>query len=141
MGVEILFWRVLQRPGKPLLFGIRGRTLVFGLPGNPVSSSICFDRYVRTTIGRMLGRRITERPRRNATLQGAIKKVRELQYFARGFLSWDHSDRLIVSPTGPQGSGIYSSMAYADCIIHLPAGIDAPGPGDVVEVEPLAWWE
>ncbi len=141
MGVDILFWRVLQRPGKPLLFGRRGRTLVFGLPGNPVSSSVCFDRYVRTTIGSMLGRIVTERPRQRARLDGEIRKVRELQYFARGFLTRDVDGKLTVSPTGPQGSGVYSSMALADCIIHLPAGDEAPHPGGVVEVEPLTWWQ
>ena len=141
LGVDLLFWRVLQRPGKPLLFGVRDSTLVFGLPGNPVSSSICFDQYVRPSIGRMLGRRSVERRRRAARFRGDIKKVRDLRYFARGFLSVGHDGTLEVSATGPQGSGLYSSMVHADCIIHLPAGADAPRPGDDVEVELLTWWD
>jgi molybdopterin molybdotransferase len=140
-GVELHFWRVLQRPGKPLLFGTAGDTLVFGLPGNPVSSSICFDRYVRPAIGRMLGRRDLYRPIMPASLLDQIHKVKELRYFARGFLRTRDDGSLEVTTTGPQGSGIYSSMAHADCIIHLPAEDDAPRPGDMVSVELLTWWD
>ena len=139
LGVRLLFWKVKQRPGKPLVFGVRGETLVFGLPGNPVSSSICFDRYVRTTIARMLGRSTVERHRRIATLAESMTKVRGLQYFARGYLRYSDDNALLVVPTGPQGSGIHSSIAHADCIIHLPEEMENPEPGVSVEVEPLTW--
>ncbi len=140
LGVEILFWKVRQRPGKPLVFGTRGNCLVFGLPGNPVSSSICFDRYVRPSLARMLGRKVVSRPMRKAALTGNIVKVKGLRYFARGVLAAAGAGGLEVTPTGPQGSGIYSSMAFADCIIHLPEDMENPSSGSVVDVEPLTWF-
>jgi len=140
LEIDLVFWRVRQRPGKPLLFGVRGDVLIFGLPGNPVSSSICFDRYVRPTIGRMLGRRHPERPRLMATLKEPIRKVPNLRYFARGRLLKATEGELEVVPTGPQGSAIYSSLAHADCIIHLPEDLEDPLIGERVEVEPLVWW-
>ena len=56
MGLSMLFWRVRQRPGKPLVFGLLGDMPVFGLPGNPVSSAVCFEAYVRPALASMLGR-------------------------------------------------------------------------------------
>ena len=50
LGVEEVFWRVAVRPGKPVAFGVRGRTLVFGLPGNPVSSLVGFELFVRPAL-------------------------------------------------------------------------------------------
>src|SRR5213596_3100781 len=50
LGVEEVFWKVAVKPGKPLSFGVRGRTLVFGLPGNPVSSLVCFELFVRPAV-------------------------------------------------------------------------------------------
>src|SRR5206468_3568298 len=50
LGVDEVFWRVAVKPGKPLSFGVRGRTLVFGLPGNPVSSLVCFELFVRPAV-------------------------------------------------------------------------------------------
>ena len=57
LGVEEVFWRVAVRPGKPIAFGVRGRTLVFGLPGNPVSSLVGFELFVRPGAPRAAGAR------------------------------------------------------------------------------------
>src|SRR5207249_5972700 len=55
LGVEEVFWRVAVKPGKPVSFGLHGSTLVFGLPGNPVSSLVCFELFVRPAIRRLRG--------------------------------------------------------------------------------------
>lgn len=138
LGVDLKFWKVRQRPGKPLLFGIRHRTLVFGLPGNPVSSSICFDRYVRPALNVMLGRRDSGREQRAAVLESSIKKVKGLRYFARGTAT-ETDSRPRVRPSGSQSSAVYSALVDANCLIHLPEEMEDPEAGSVVTIEPLRW--
>ncbi len=135
LGVAWQFWKVRQRPGKPLAFGRRGNTLVFGLPGNPVSSAVCFEQYVRPALAALLGRRAVLRPRRPAVLAEAVPKAAGLHHFVRGRFEYGGDGRLHVRPTGPQGSGLYSSMLRADGLIHLPEGMEHPEAGTPVEVE------
>ena len=62
LGVERRLWGVAMKPGKPLVFGVRGRTLVFGLPGNPASAMVSFELFVRPALLRLMGYRQTTRP-------------------------------------------------------------------------------
>lgn len=144
MGMELHFWKVRQRPGKPLAFGTLQGALVFGLPGNPVSSAICFDQHVRPVLAAMLGRQYITRPRHPAVLDAPSPKVENLHHFARGIASFDEGGRLRVRDTGPQASNLYSSVVRANCIIHLPEGLPAAEPGLEVDIEwldaePPAW--
>lgn len=139
MDIEMMFWKVRQRPGKPLAFGVLQGKPVFGLPGNPVSSAICFEQYVHPGLARMLGRRVLKQPRHPATLEVATSKVEGLHYFTRGFASFGDDGRLYVHDTGPQASNIYSSIVKANCIAHLPESMVDPGPGTSVEIEWLRW--
>src|SRR5215217_7594390 len=63
LGVEQVFWGVKFKPGKPLFYGTRGETRLFGLPGNPVSAVVCFDLFVRPALMSMMGRGDRRRPR------------------------------------------------------------------------------
>ncbi len=138
-GMEIYFWKVQQRPGKPLAFGkLRGKP-VFGLPGNPVSSAICFDQYVRPAIAKMLGHKVLLRPRHPAYLSHPTAKVKGLHFFARGIADYDDMGRLRVRDTGPQASNLYSSMVRANCLFHIPAGLEVAPAGTAVELEWLDW--
>lgn len=138
-GMEMYFWKVKQRPGKPLAFGkLRGK-LVFGLPGNPVSSAICFDQYVRPAIALMLGRKNPLRPRHPAYLSDATAKVKGLHFFARGIADYDEQGRLRVRDTGPQASNLYSSMVRANCLFHIPAELENAPAATAVELEWLDW--
>ncbi len=139
MGMELLFWRVRQRPGKPLAFGVLEGKPVLGLPGNPVSSAICFEQYARPALARMLGRAEVLRPRYRAVLAAPTPKRPGLHHFVRGVAYWDEVARLQVRDTGPQGSNLYSSMVRANCIIHLDEAMEAALEGSAVEVEWLAW--
>ncbi len=139
MGMELLFWKVRQRPGKPLAFGLLQGRRVFGLPGNPVSSAICFEQYVRPALAKMLGRRALLRPRYNARLDAPTPKKAGLHYFARGRASFDEAGCLRVRDTGPQASNLYSSMVKANCLFHLPEALEDPPAGTVVQVEWLEW--
>ncbi len=139
MGMRSLFWKVRQRPGKPLAFGLLEGTPVLGLPGNPVSSAICFDQYGRTALAAMLGRDRIMRQRHAAVLVEATPKKPGLHHFVRGVATVDKTATLVVRDTGSQGSNIYSSMVQANCIIHLPEDMrDAPA-GSSVELEWLRW--
>ena len=139
MGIEMLFWKVRQRPGKPLAYGLLQGKPVFGLPGNPVSSAICFDQYVRPAIYKMLGKPELLRPRVKATLAKDTPKVEGLHFFARGIASYDESNQLRVQDTGPQGSNLYSSMVKANCIMHLSEAWKTAPAGTEVDIEWITW--
>lgn len=139
MGLELLFWKVRQRPGKPLVFGRLGQRLVFGLPGNPVSAAMCFEQYVRPTLAAMLGRAEVMRPRHPATLAAPIAKDSGLHHFIRGIAAFGEDGRLMVRNTGPQASNLYTSVVRANCIVHLPEEMENPDAGTPVEIEWLTW--
>lgn len=138
-GIDLLFWKVKQRPGKPLAFGLIGDKPVFGLPGNPVSSAMCFEQYVRPALAQMLGRSEMQRPRHQALLAADTPKVEGLHFFARGIASFNENGQLTVRDTGPQGSNLYSSVVRANCIFHIPASLASAPAGTLVEVEWLRW--
>jgi len=140
MGAVWEFWKVKQRPGKPLAFGTLDGIPVLGLPGNPVSSSVCFEMYARPMIAAMSGRDNPLRITIQATLRRDIPKVERLYTFARGNLSTDPETGLtMVDTTGNQASGMFTSMVDADCIIHLPDGLKSAEAGSKVTVELLSW--
>jgi molybdopterin molybdotransferase len=139
MGAETLFWKVKQRPGKPLAFGRLGSTLFLGLPGNPVSSAMCFEIYGRPVIEAMLGRTTPRTPLLSARLGRSIKKVDGLHFFTRGIARVNESGQLSVVDTGPQGSNLYGSVVMANCIVHLREAGDYVAAGTVVQVQMLPW--
>ena len=126
LGMELLFWKVRQRPGKPLAFGRIEKTPVFGLPGNPVSSAVCFEKYVRPALTRMLGRSQVRRPLATGRLTAHVTKVEGLYTFARGIGRWRDGE-LLIDPLPHQGSHVASSMLRANGLVHLPENLkDAP---------------
>ncbi len=139
LGMELLFWKVRQRPGKPLAFGRLGGKPVFGLPGNPVSSAMCFEQYVRPALATMLGRTEILRPRYPAVLDAPLAKKAGLHHFIRGIAAFGEDGRLHVRDTGPQGSNLYSSVLRANCLIHAPEPWEDPPAGTVVQIEWLTW--
>jgi len=138
LGATISFWKVRQRPGKPLLFGSIQGIPFLGLPGNPVSSAMCFEVYVRPLLFRMLGRE--ESPQTvNAVLARDIRKVDGLHFFTRGIASVSDAGTLMVRDTGPQRSNLYGSVVRANCIMHLPEAGDHVPEGTLVSIEWLPW--
>lgn len=119
LGTNIKFWKVAMRPGKPLVFGnIRGIP-IFGLPGNPVSSMVSFELFVRPAILKMLGQKIDDRKEVSAILEEELQKKKGFQYFLRAKTHWQDST-YSTRTTGPQGSGILKSMCLANSLIILP---------------------
>jgi molybdopterin molybdotransferase len=131
LGVEEHFWRVALKPGKPTWFGTRDGTLVFGLPGNPVSAMVTWILFVRPAIDAMLGR-AAGRPGL-APLGEAISRNPARDECVRVRLR----DGLAYA-TGPQGSHVLSSMALADGLAVIPRGEGELAAGEKVEILPVA---
>jgi len=118
MGAQILFSEVAQRPGKPMLFGKLDNKLIFGLPGNPVSTLVSFDIYVQPAILKTLGRKDFIKRHFLAVLDEEITKEKGFSLFARGICKIKDG-KLRVKTTGAQGSGILTSMLVGNCLIVL----------------------
>lgn len=137
LGADMHFWKLAIRPGQPLAFGkIQGK-LAFGLPGNPVSSMVTFEQLVRLAIRKMGGHRHLKRPTVEAVFKETFSKHPDRRHFLRGILA--HEDgQLTVRTTGPQGSGILTSMVKANGLIDVPEEIEHLKPGDAVKVQVLS---
>lgn len=136
LQVEIKFWRVNIKPGRPLLFGKHNDTLVFGLPGNPASTSVTFLQFVRPALEKMLGRNSRQPMQLSAVLDEPIAKKDGKRHFVRG-IATSVKGILHVCTTGTQSSGVMSSMAKANCFIILPEESSSLKKGSRVEVEML----
>ena len=125
---ERLFWRVAQKPGKPLLFGRLAERPFFGLPGNPVSALVCFALYVRPALRRLQGHRCLHLPVVRARLAAPVRKTRGLTEFVRVSLS-DGPDGPIATAVRSQSSGALSALGGGAGLLvgaaelaELPAG-------------------
>ncbi len=119
LGVERRFWGVATKPGKPLAFGTRGDTLVFGVPGNPVAAMVSFELYVRPAMLAMQGRADIYRPYLQAVAEETVKRTRE-RTEARRCRLVHRAHGWGFSTTGPQGSAILRSMAGAEGLAFIP---------------------
>lgn len=116
LGVEEQFWKIAQKPGKPLSFGLRGNTLVFGLPGNPVSALVCFELYVRPALRRLGGHRALHHPVITAEVLEVVRTAPGLTEFVRVTLDGPLSARR-ARPTGTQSSGVLRSLSQCDGLL------------------------
>lgn len=133
---HIDFWRIQMRPGRPLAFGKLGDTPFFGLPGNPVAAMICFLQFVEPAIARLQGR--SWQPLRLSALASERMKSRPGRTeFLRGVFHQDGNGELRVRTTGPQGSGILSSMSDANCLIEIVPSQPGIAIGERVWIHPL----
>lgn len=137
MGMRRVFWRVRIRPGSPLTFGLLGGRPFWGLPGNPVSAMVTFEVFLRPALRKMMGHRRPEVPRILARARKAISSSADLTHFYRVRLSRSAGRVPEVELTGPQGSGILTSMVTADGLLVVPEGVSAIESGEMVEVIPL----
>ncbi|HEY4911566.1 MAG TPA: gephyrin-like molybdotransferase Glp [Methylomirabilota bacterium] len=130
------FWQVAMQPGRPLAAGSIGRAHFFGLPGNPVASMLTFHLFVRPALWKLAGRRELFVQPFHATAVEPLSKKAGRREFKRGILSWA-KDRWEVRTTGPQGSGILTSMTAANCFIVIEEERGDVEAGDTVWVEPF----
>ncbi|HWQ22262.1 MAG TPA: gephyrin-like molybdotransferase Glp [Clostridia bacterium] len=136
MGAELVFWRVKQKPGKPMAFWTLGSKRIVGLPGNPVSCMVCAEEYVRPLVRRMMGQALLHRPVRTAVLDERYAKGSDAgrAHFVRVRLQ-ERGGVLHAISTGPQGSGILTSMARATGIAVLPEDTPVVEAGQSVRVQ------
>jgi len=120
LGVEMKFWRLAIRPGHPLAFGTTHKTAVFGLPGNPVSSMVCFEQFVIPALRQMMGNKRLYRRTVTARVAHDVKFRPGRTEFIRVQLTRDDNG-YIASSTGTQSSGVLLSMARADGLMVIPS--------------------
>lgn len=136
MGSTMKFWKVALKPGKPLAFGVIAGKPAFGLPGNPVSSMVAFDQFVRPALLKMSGRKeiFLRTFRARLTQEITIKPGR--MTFLRAMLKVE-DDGFSVTPLPRQGSGVISTMVEANSYIVVPVDVSVMKSGDVVGVQPF----
>jgi molybdopterin molybdotransferase len=137
VGVEQIFWRVDIKPGGPTAFGLKDGKPAFSLPGNPVSTMVTFEEFVRPAILRMMGHRRVFKPFVKAVLQGkARKKIGKIN-FLRVKLALENG-RYLAFSSGDQKTGILKTMLLADAIARLPAERTEFSPGEEIDVHILS---
>jgi len=145
---EIGFWTVCMKPGKPLAFGImkkiegrrKRKVPHLGLPGNPVSSMITFEQFARPAILKMMGKKMLAKPAIRAIIKDDIANTDGRRLFARVIVT-KRGGQYYASVTGPQGSGVLTSMAKANGLAIIPESSKGVKAGDMVEVQMLDWGE
>jgi molybdopterin molybdotransferase len=131
------FWQVAMQPGRPLAVGRIGTALFFGLPGNPVASMLTFHLFVRPALFKLAGRRELFPTAFHAVAMETMSKKPGRREFKRGILSY-RDGRWEVRTTGPQGSGILTSMTLANCFVVIEEERGDVAAGETVSVETFA---
>lgn len=139
LGVELDFWKLRMRPGKPLMFGTRGKTLVFGLPGNPVSALVTATIIIKPALRAMVGHADPFWPRIAVPTLLGLPPNGPRRHYMRANLGRNEIGYLQVTPIFETDSSHSTSLALADALIVVPE--DDPGvpPGEIVDVIPLNW--
>lgn len=135
--VKQVFWKVDIKPGRPTAFALRDGTPVFSLPGNPVSSLLTFEEFVRPALLKMMGFRKVLRPLITATLREGIRKKAGRVNFLRVALEQKNGEYIAWSP-GKQDTGFLRTMLRADGIAVIPKETEELKAGDRVEVQVIS---
>ena len=139
LGVKLDFWKIAMRPGKPMMFGTRGATLIFGLPGNPVSALVTAQVILRPALRQLTGHADPLWPRLGAELTAELPPNGPRRHYLRGVLGRTAGGQLAVTPLSQTDSAHASSLALADALIVQPEDDPGTRAGSVVEVVPLGW--
>jgi molybdopterin molybdotransferase len=137
LSVRQVFWKVDIKPGRPTAFGVRGRTPVFSLPGNPVSSLLTFEQFVRPALLRMMGHRRVHRPLHQAVLAEPLTRTPGRVQFVRVRLNRGQDGVLVASTAGNQETGILKTLLRADGLAIIPAEQGSLAAGQPVAVQLL----
>ncbi|MEC7837967.1 MAG: gephyrin-like molybdotransferase Glp [Chloroflexota bacterium] len=142
---DMNFWSVNMRPAKPLAFGkinIDGNIIpLLGLPGNPVSAMIAFEKFGRYAIDKMMGKKMKHRPIIKAILKKDIHNYDGRRLYARVKVEKSSNSKIIATPLKNQSSGVLTSMFLSNGLAICPAGTDILNKGQEIDVEMFAWNE
>lgn len=145
---EITLWTVRMKPGKPSAFGVLSskedgrekRVPHLGLPGNPVSSMVAFEQFARPAILKMMGKKNFAKPTIQALIENDVENADGRRVYTRVIVT-RRGGQYCACPTGPQGSGILTSMAKANGLAVIPENSKGVKAGDTVQVQMLDWSE
>lgn len=126
------FRRVFMKPGKPLNFATAGNTLIFGLPGNPVSALVGFELFIRPALATLAGSANIDQPRVSVTLAQSTPPTDRIEY-QRAVVHVDGEGRLVATTTGSQASSRLASLAGANALLVIPPRESAFQAGERVE--------
>jgi molybdenum cofactor synthesis domain-containing protein len=134
LGAEIFFEKVSLKPGKPTVFGKLNDTLVFGLPGNPVSVAVTFNLFARMALLLMQGASDVELKHEHAILSRTVKGAKERETYLPATLSTNEKGKLIAEPLKWGGSSDFVSFARTTALINIPQGVKTVEENEVVRV-------
>jgi molybdenum cofactor synthesis domain-containing protein len=134
LGAEVFFERVSLRPGKPTVFARLGKTLVFGLPGNPVSVAVTFNLFARTALRAMQGSKQPELIVETAVLGHDLKGSIERESYLPAVLRTNEQGTLLAEPLKWGGSSDFVAFARATALINVPAGVKVIEAGKAVKI-------
>jgi molybdopterin molybdotransferase len=137
---EISFWKVRMKPGKPLAFGTIKGVPHLGLPGNPVSSMITFELFARPAILKMMGKTKLAKPMIEVVMEDSAKNSDGRRIFLRAVVRKE-GGRYYARTTGPQGSGVLTSMSQANALVVVPEDVAVVKKGDTIKAIMLDWSE
>ena len=132
--MELDFWKVAMRPGKPLIFGKVDGTPLLGLPGNPVSTLVCSLIFLRPAIASLLGCDENTTQLRNAVLHGSLPENDKRQDYLRGTLQVNDGGVREVTPYERQDSSMLRTLCESDCLIVRPPHATAIETGALVDI-------
>ncbi|HLC17271.1 MAG TPA: gephyrin-like molybdotransferase Glp [Thermodesulfovibrionia bacterium] len=138
LGVELVFWKVRMKPGKPLLFGMYQDIAVFGVPGNVASSMVVFEQILRPALLKMCGRKALFLPEIEAELMDDLRCKGDRVTFIRVTLQRT-ADRFHAFSSGSQSSGVLSSFASAHGFVSIPIGQKLLAKGQRIKVQVIDW--
>ena len=134
LGMSLDFWRIAMRPGKPLMFGRLDRTLVIGLPGNPVSSLICTRVFVLPLIRAMLGQASRDEQLEPGVAAEDIAANGPRKHYMRAVALRQQDGSLLVTPVSSQDSSLLGPLARADVLIVRPPHAGAVSQGEALQI-------
>lgn len=136
-GLEVDFWKIAMRPGKPLIFGDIKGTPLLGLPGNPVSTLVCGIIFLIPALQKMLGQSERESSLETAILAVDLAQNDQREDYLRARLSYDDSGTRMATPFSKQDSSMLSRLVQADCLLVRPPNAPAAKTGSAVEILPM----
>ena len=137
---EFGFWRVRMRPGKPLAYGKYAGIPYIGLPGNPVSAMVSFERFARAAIMKMAGHTKLERPNISVRLQDEIHSDGRESY-VRAAVTRNEAGEYVATTTGSQGSHIMTSLVQANALLIVPEGVKHVASDEIITAWMIDWPE
>ena len=136
----INFWRINMRPGKPVVFGHIGQTPSLGLPGNPVSAAVTFERIRSARHPQNAGTYAPAAPPVEVIVEDGVADVAMRRHYARAHVTW-RDGCFVAHTTGNQGSNIMTSLLNANALVIVPEGGVQVRPGDTAQAMMLDWPE